>query len=95
MVDILNPKCIAFCTGVKMLYDYYILIAVNTCGTPRDDCHEHATCTDVGSGSYTCTCNEGYTGNGKNCVGKNLHKKYTQIRTLKKEKMHTLKHIVL
>lgn len=48
---------------------------MRTCGTSRDDCHEHATCTDVGSGSHTCTCNKGYTGSGKSCIGKILHNK--------------------
>ena len=61
------------CTRVKLLYDYLIVVG-NICGTPRDDCDEHATCKDVGSGRYTCTCNKGYTGSGKNCIGKNLRK---------------------
>ena len=39
------------------------------CGTPQDDCSEFAACADTGPGSYTCTCNEGYTGDGKTCEG--------------------------
>ena len=31
-------------------------------------CHENATCANTG-GSYNCTCNNGYTGNGKSCQG--------------------------
>ena len=41
--------------------------AIPICNTPADDCHEQATCADIASGEYTCTCNEGYTGDGKNC----------------------------
>ena len=29
-----------------------------------------ATCTDT-DGSFTCQCQNGYTGNGQNCTGKN------------------------
>ena len=42
------------------------------CGTDRDDCHKNATCTDIAPGSYKCTCNEGYAGDGKICTGKNV-----------------------
>ena len=44
-------------------------IGIKICGTERDDCDELATCTDIGHGSYECTCNEGYTGDGKTCSG--------------------------
>ena len=37
------------------------------CGTPRDDCNEHAICTDVRPGVFECSCNPGYAGDGKNC----------------------------
>ena len=40
------------------------------CGTEKDDCHEFAKCADTGPGTHECTCNEGYTGDGKTCTGK-------------------------
>ena len=40
------------------------------CGTSEDDCSVFATCTDTDHGSFTCTCNEGYTGDGETCKGK-------------------------
>ena len=33
----------------------------------KDDCNKKATCTNAGPGSYKCTCNKGYTGDGKTC----------------------------
>ena len=31
-------------------------------------CHVNATCTNT-KGSYVCTCDPGYTGNGSDCTG--------------------------
>ena len=33
-----------------------------------NDCHERAECTNT-EGSYNCSCNVGYTGDGFNCTG--------------------------
>jgi hypothetical protein len=42
---------------------------IKICGTPQDDCSEFATCADTGPATFTCTCNEGYTGDGRICKG--------------------------
>ena len=54
---------------VILLFFVCLPPAAKICGTERDDCHEHATCTDTGPGSYKCRCNEGYVGDGKMCEG--------------------------
>ena len=41
---------------------------INECDDPTT-CDENAECTDT-IGSYYCTCNTGYTGDGKTCQGK-------------------------
>ena len=50
---------------------------IKICGTPQDDCSEYATCADTGPGTYTCTCNKGYTGDGKICEGDKIEKTFT------------------
>ena len=36
-----------------------------------NDCHDDSNCTNT-KGSFYCTCLNGYSGNGVNCVGKPL-----------------------
>ena len=43
---------------------------INECETNNHDCDINATC-DNTFGSFTCTCNIGYEGDGEVCVGKN------------------------
>ena len=45
-------------------------------------CSDFATCTNK-IGSYSCTCNEDFTGDGKNCSGnrKIMYHKYMYITT--------------
>ena len=41
---------------------------INECTTNTHDCDPDAFCTDT-DGSFNCTCNSGYTGNGTSCTG--------------------------
>ena len=40
---------------------------MNECASDND-CHANAQCTNT-DGSYTCSCLDGYAGDGKNCTG--------------------------
>eukprot|EP00933_Yihiella_yeosuensis_P080883 TRINITY_DN943_c0_g1_i2.p1 TRINITY_DN943_c0_g1~~TRINITY_DN943_c0_g1_i2.p1 ORF type:complete len:1016 (+),score=179.38 TRINITY_DN943_c0_g1_i2:96-3143(+) len=40
------------------------------CAENKDNCHQQASCNDTDA-SFTCSCNEGYTGNGVNCQDSN------------------------
>ena len=45
---------------------------VDECVNNLDDCAVGiATCTNT-QGSYTCACNTGYAGNGRQCVGRSF-----------------------
>ena len=46
-----------------------LCIDIDECELGFDDCNENATCTDT-VGSFSCTCNPGYSGNGLNCTSK-------------------------
>ena len=44
---------------------------INECVIDEDNCHGNASCTNT-EGSFTCSCNPGYTGDGVNCTSKLL-----------------------
>ena len=44
-------------------------IEIKICGSDKDDCHKYAKCADTGPGEHECTCNPGYSGDGKTCKG--------------------------
>ena len=47
---------------------YFNRLDIDEC-SGTNDCDSNANCTDT-DGSYTCMCNDGYTGNGTSCDGK-------------------------
>ena len=47
------------------------ILDTNECTTNTSDCDTNAMCTNT-IGGFTCTCNNGYDGNGTTCIGKSL-----------------------
>ena len=43
---------------------------INECEAGKHNCHANADCTNT-KGSFECTCNLGYSGDGVNCKGEN------------------------
>ena len=43
------------------------LADVDECTTGTDDCEDNAECTN-NDGSFSCSCNNGWTGDGKTCT---------------------------
>ena len=52
--------------NVKLLF--YITVDIDECESGMHNCHLDATCVDT-PGNFTCTCNDGYNGDGMNCSG--------------------------
>ncbi|XP_078691948.1 uncharacterized protein LOC144922178 [Branchiostoma floridae x Branchiostoma belcheri] len=42
-------------------------VDIDECADSTDNCHADATCTNT-DGSFTCTCNNGYAGDGVTCI---------------------------
>ncbi|XP_035691358.1 fibrillin-3-like [Branchiostoma floridae] len=55
------------CTSCNTGYESPDCGNIDECATDTDNCHEDASCTDT-DGSFTCTCNDGYTGSGLHCA---------------------------
>ena len=49
------------------------VLDIDECTVGTANCDSNATCTDT-EGSFTCTCNAGYTGDGTSCTGKSMAK---------------------
>jgi len=67
-----------------------VVIDVNECANNNGNCHSQANCKNT-PGTFTCTCLDGYSGDGITCSGKEwtivlyftlLRKFYRRIRTL-------------
>ncbi len=46
----------------------FIFSDIDECTVGNDNCHHKATCHN-NVGSFYCSCNSGYTGNGEHCQG--------------------------
>lgn len=54
---------------LKMIlsFEFTLFSDINECALATHNCHADAYCTNS-IGSFTCTCKEGYVGNGVSCV---------------------------
>jgi len=49
-------------------------VDIDECATNNGGCNTHASCSNTPAGSFTCTCNKGYKGNGLTCKGMSASK---------------------
>ena len=57
-----------FYVFIKFLSFIEIITDINECEINMDNCNSNAVCINV-PGSFTCTCNQGYRGDGSTCTG--------------------------
>ena len=55
-----------------------ILLDIDECAIGADMCDANATCNNT-VGSYSCTCNNGSTGNGFDCSFRGIRKKVVVV----------------
>ena len=51
------------------MHSIYYFADINECEIETHNCSSNAFCNNT-KGSYICTCEPGYIGNGVNCTGK-------------------------
>lgn len=62
-------KCTIIYTK-KLLHIFLTLVPdIDECAAGADNCDGKAACANT-PGSFSCTCNQGYSGEGVTCVGK-------------------------
>ena len=59
------------CVHTRYLF-FFHFIDIDECRTEMNDCHVRATCSNT-FGSFECTCDAGFEGNGVNCTSKACH----------------------
>lgn len=75
----LNETGLCFLTRFQIIFQWicffthYLLADSNECTSGNFQCDANAGCSNY-VGSYLCTCQKGYTGDGKTCQGKNVTK---------------------
>jgi hypothetical protein len=52
-----------------LVQPFCVFLDVNECALGTDNCHDNGTC-DNTNGSFACTCNGGYSGDGITCEGR-------------------------
>jgi len=66
-----NYSCTFLIMHTIQIIPYQMITDIDECEMGTDICDENANCTDT-IGSFSCTCNSGYSGDGVNCLSEFL-----------------------
>ena len=67
-VEMGSPVWVRFPSPHTNYRDIFCRSDIDECATGADNCSPNAACTNI-PGSFTCTCNQEYSGNGVTCEG--------------------------
>ena len=66
----INAKGLSKCPSIIFSsINMFVVLDIDECGASSPVCDINANCSNT-RGSYICTCNSGYTGDGKMCQGR-------------------------
>ena len=62
----------------RFLIEFSVDVDVDECTTSDHDCDENAICENLigGPGSFSCSCKDGYHGDGKTCLDETIGNNY-------------------
>lgn len=68
----MHSSSVTFQSSMKTQYMCIVFADIDECSSDPSPCDKHADCTNS-EGSYSCTCKQGFTGNGTVCNGMRGH----------------------
>ena len=59
--------------NVCLITQTFVIADIDECSNASHKCHPNANCTNT-VGSHSCSCKEGFSGNGRSCSGRTVNK---------------------
>ena len=59
--------------------DSFVIVDIDECSDASHKCDPNANCTNT-VGSHSCSCEDGFTGNGRSCSGRSVTKLVSSVQ---------------